>query len=168
MRRGFTLLEVMVAAAVLAIGCLGVLAMMLTTIDYNATSHDRTNAIYFAEKQLSILEIYAADSTNWSGSNFTKIVTTDGTISNEWKMLNDISGNYAVAVRKHDPDSGVTASSDSLFGELRVIWPSNDTNCTADVSKLDSFAETRDAKYKKCSYITLPFVLSKPVVSAGS
>ncbi len=65
MQRGFTLIEVMVAAVVLSIGCLGVLAMLLTTINNNRIAHDRTVAVTLAEQQLAELEALA---TNWPAS----------------------------------------------------------------------------------------------------
>lgn len=56
MRRGFTLLEVMIAGAILAIGALGVLGMLVTVIDNNRASRDRTTAITIAELRLAQLQ----------------------------------------------------------------------------------------------------------------
>lgn len=59
MRKGFTLLEVMVAAAILAIGTLGVLGMQMSVVEYNRSVSMRLAAVSLAEEQLSILELQA-------------------------------------------------------------------------------------------------------------
>ena len=53
---GFTLLEVMIAAGVLAIACFGILRMLLTAQDNNAISGSRSNAIIIAERFQSAME----------------------------------------------------------------------------------------------------------------
>ena len=49
-RKGFTLIEVMVAAAILGIGCMGVLGMLITSMRYGATNARRTEAVNIAEQ----------------------------------------------------------------------------------------------------------------------
>ncbi len=175
MKRGFTLIEVMVAAAILAIGCLGVLAMMLTTIEFNAASHDRTNAVYLAEQQLSRLEVIAAEGTSWNGPSgeFNALVAggdTGSAITNSWQYLKPDTNvpfptGYQVAVRKHDKDPSASAIQGSFFGEMRVIWSTNENACNIaanDLVNLDTFDNAKDSTYKHCAFVTLPFVLNKP------
>ena len=158
MKRGFTLIEVMVAAAILAIGCLGVLAMMLTTIEFNAVSHDRTNAVFLAEQELSRLEVLAEDLNNWDANGVfeAKVAPATGL---------SYPSNYLVAVRQHNPDSGTTPIENSFFGELRVIWSTNGATCAGEADTLANFDTLSTAKsddYSHCAFVTLPFVLSKP------
>ena len=75
MRKGFTILEVMVAAAILAVGTLGVLGMQLSVGEYNRSISMRMAAVTLAEQQLAILELQAvngceAGSLCWRLSNW--------------------------------------------------------------------------------------------------
>ena len=172
MKRGFTLIEVMVAAAILAIGCLGVLAMMLTTIEFNAVSHDRTNAVFLAEQELSRLEVLAENVNNWdaNGAFAAQVASGNVAISNSWQYMAPATGvtypsNYQVVVRQHDPDSGVAAIENTFFGELRVIWSTTGESCGGEADTLvnfDSLSTAKSTNYAHCAFVTLPFVLSKP------
>ena len=172
MKRGFTLIEVMVAAAILAIGCLGVLAMMLTTIEFNAVSHDRTNAVFLAEQELSRLEVLAEDLNNWDANGVfeAKVASGNAAIANAWQYMAPATGlsypsNYLVAVRQHNPDSGTTPIENSFFGELRVIWSTNGATCAGEADTLaifDTLSTAKSDDYSHCAFVTLPFVLSKP------
>ena len=172
MKRGFTLIEVMVAAAILAIGCLGVLAMMLTVIQFNAASHDRTSAVFLAEQQLSRLEVLATVETNWENGAFVaKVAGDNAAISNSWQYLKAdtnvaFPNGYKVAIRQHQPDPGTsTTPTTGFFGEMRVIWSTTETACDVEASALinfDTFANAQKDAYKHCAFVTLPFVLNKP------
>ena len=59
MRKGFTLIEVMLAAAILGIGALGVLGMLTTVIRQNGVTQDRTAATYLAESVVTRIELGA-------------------------------------------------------------------------------------------------------------
>lgn len=59
LKTGFTVIEVMIAGALLAIGCLGVLAMLITVTSQNQVTQDRTDATYIAESIISRLETQA-------------------------------------------------------------------------------------------------------------
>lgn len=94
MQRGFTLLEVMVAAVILSIGCLGVLGMLLTAINNNRLAHDRTVAITLAEQELGELEALASKWTGVQSSGSSNLieklasyVPVTGTASSAWYFV---------------------------------------------------------------------------------
>ena len=70
-RRGFTLIEAMLAGAILAIGCLGVLGILIAVIQQNDVSQRRTEGMYVAELLLNRLE--TMDATKQTGSPLSDI-----------------------------------------------------------------------------------------------
>ena len=80
---GFTILEVMIAGAVLAIGCLGILAMLLTAQENNATSNSRNMAVYVGDNLVNAIEneMRSLTVTNTPGDNCHPTVTMSSSSS---------------------------------------------------------------------------------------
>ncbi len=60
-QQGFTLIEVMIAIVVLAIGILGVVTMQTSTTGYNATAHAMTGAATVAADRMEMLRALPYD-----------------------------------------------------------------------------------------------------------
>ena len=54
--RGFTLIEVMMALAILAFGILGLYALQISSINGNASAGNRTQAVAWAANRMEILQ----------------------------------------------------------------------------------------------------------------
>jgi len=68
-RAGFSLLEVMIALAILGLGILGVTAGQLMAIKNSASSRSSTIAMYLAEQQMEMMQASSpADVKTWIGS----------------------------------------------------------------------------------------------------
>jgi prepilin-type N-terminal cleavage/methylation domain-containing protein len=61
---GFTLLETMVAIAILTVGTLGVAGSMITSMMTTRESRTRTHAIYLAEQQMEIFRLMTGAEIN--------------------------------------------------------------------------------------------------------
>ena len=69
LRSGFSLLEVMIALAILALGILGVTAGQVMAIKNSASSRSNTIAMYLAEQQVEMMQASSAtDVKTWIGS----------------------------------------------------------------------------------------------------
>ena len=79
---GFTLIEVLVAMAVFAIGILAITGMQVTSIQGNHSARLRTEAVSYASKHMDTL-ISEGYSAVTDGS------TTEGSIDLEWKIFSD-------------------------------------------------------------------------------
>ena len=183
MRRGFTMIEVMVAGAILAIGCLGVLAMLLTTIDFNRQAHLRTQAITLAEQQLAIVEAASQNSNNWDLS--TNIVNKLKSKAGTGGWLTDINiVNVNGAKPANNPTSGTndakvpakqfavgyyvlaagTYNADTFIrGAIRVIWNKNAASDCLDLDSLSHEDALGSSNYEaQCDFVSLPFALKRP------
>ena len=180
MRRGFTMIEVMVAGAILAIGCLGILAMLLTAIDYNRQAHLRTQAVTLAEQQLAK---YSAAANNWkTGAAIPPDITelknmvsghTDGTWTTP-KLLNTNGANVPADATNNAPRNQfavaytfLTSQTDAatqIRGSIRVIW---NRKSGVDCLKADSFTKTSKIQQtsSSCGFVTLPFAFQKDAFS---
>lgn len=164
MRKGFTLIEVMLAGSILAIGCLGVLAMLLTVVDHNNVSQHRTDATYLAEMLLDQLEMSVSEKDGqfpsmsnpeqWSGSlqYYTKTgffigSAPDAVATNDWV--------YRVDYYRLPDDSRFQ---DVYRGALRVSWHTSNRLGSCGPADLD----TRTTKIgTECDSVTLPFAFAK-------
>lgn len=173
MRRGFTILEVLVASSILAIGSLGVLGMLITTIENNRASRLRTDAIILAEQQLADMEFYGTFRPqdmikNGQAKDVFLMAISKGSFNTwvVWKSVNaqgietnDASQNiYTIGYFKLPGDNDVAPESDFLRGALRITWSQrSDKSCnTESVFKdLDTEDKRRDLNY--CDFITVPF-----------
>ncbi len=165
-RIGFTLIEVMLAGAILAVGCIGVLGMMLAVINQNNISQRRTEAMYLAEILLERLEIQAVNQPsaypwatikNASGQKWTLFAQ-----NNASAICYDAKGHtYADAdcnAKTYRAQYMTLASNDAykdyVRGALRVVWTPPDArgNCA-----IDSDGKTNDF----CDSVSLPFAFRK-------
>lgn len=176
MRRGFTILEVLVASSILAIGSLGVLGMLITTIENNRASRLRTDAIILAEQQLANMEFYGSfkPQDRLAGATtenvlFMAIAQGDFDTWVVWESVNaqgihtnDASQDiYTIGYFRLPGDNDVAPANDFLRGALRITWSQrSDKSCkTESVFKdLDTEDKRRDLNY--CDFITVPFAYS--------
>lgn len=104
-KKGFSLIELLVALSILAIGLLGIIPLAITTIRLNAFQNQMLNAKYLAERQaeyLRSISLNSPDLTNDNDNNdldnttnpdhnITRIM--DGTTYNiMWNVAEDSSG----------------------------------------------------------------------------
>jgi prepilin-type N-terminal cleavage/methylation domain-containing protein len=172
MRRGFTILEVLVASSILAIGSLGVLGMLITTIENNRASRLRTDAIILAEQQLADLEFYGTFKPQDMIKNgqakdvfLMEISEASFNVWVPWKSVNaqgiessDSSENiYTIGYFKL-PGNQVAPEDDFLRGAIRITWSQrSDKDCSGKniFEDLDRESTRRDINY--CDFITVPF-----------
>ena len=175
MRQGFTLIEVMVAAAVLAVGCLGVLGMLMTSINHNREARDSSAAVTIAEQALYDLEIQATEwNTNKTIGSLGQLYQASTKSAGQWHLLKtcDINGvqtgkpsqdRFAIGYYILKPDT-TTASNEHIRGSLRVIWNNskNNVDClgVSMFAKMDKFSSSN----KSCSSISIPFALGPNIV----
>ena len=173
MRRGFTILEVLVASSILAIGSLGVLGMLITTIENNRASRLRTDAIILAEQQLANMEFYGSFTpqdrlTDATTENVLFMAIAQGGFNTwgVWKSVNaqgihtnDASQDiYTIGYFKLPGVNPIAPESDFLRGALRITGSQrSDNSCsTANVfNNLD--AENTRRNLNHCDFITVPF-----------
>ena len=120
-RRGFTLIEAMLAGAILAIGCLGVLGILIAVIQQNDVSQRRTEGMYVAELLLNRLE--TMDATKQTGSPLSDIKSAsasrwfaleqNSTVGNRYTANGDVngSGDYVGGVCGQNVNSGTITGS---------------------------------------------------------
>ena len=169
MRRGFTMIEVMVAGAILAIGCLGILAMLLTTINYNRETHLRTQAVTLAEQQVS--EFQAA-SINWTATNTpTPITFLKQCTVNTWCHLNVVNVNGSKIENVNAPPAQfavgynlIVNNDTEVRGSMRVIWNRKTNGCYSEEAlSANSFVQTDTVSQHSnaCGFISIPFALKR-------
>ena len=69
-KRGFTLIEIMLALLVITVGVVAVIGLLSTTLDSSAKSHDDLNVVSFADMVFN-----HCHSTNWNS------ISSSGTLS---------------------------------------------------------------------------------------
>lgn len=171
-RKGFTVIEAMVASAILAIGALGVLGMLVTSISYNRNTHERMAAITLAEQQLSEVEAYASI---WSTSLVPqKIAMLKGLAPGNWsnRQQFNINGitqangnapalNYYVAYQRLAATQAFPDDS-YLRGQIRVVWPKKSgVNCNVDFSNFDDLEHRMNSNVMDCDFVSLPFAFRR-------
>lgn len=160
MRSGFTLIEAMLAGAILAIGCLGVLSILLAVIQQNAVSQRRTEGMYVAELLLSRLEALDAQGNRSTPPLSTIIAQDQGAWmpliekgQNRYQADGNVDANgaffahYMVLV---DDAGSVVRYPDFVRGALRVAWtkPRGAQACAFEDGNLKG----------NCDSVSLPFV----------
>jgi len=181
MRRGFTLIEVLVAGAVLSIGCLGLLAMLTTSLSQRTVSRDRTQATLLAE---GFLVQMARDARTWTPTvnppAGTHLRTVQTMPVGAWQRLgaaadlynvNGIvpppgtlpAGRFHVGVFRRQQTPGLPAPADPITGAIRVAWAKNPgviCDVGADFDDFDTTAFRNNENVQGCDFITLPFTFS--------
>ena len=173
MRRGFTILEVLVASSILAIGSLGVLGMLITTIENNRASRLRTDAVIIAEQQLADMEAISLmgnpNGTNARDDLFREIQdTAPGSPWQHWQNVdahgvhqsNNTNNLYSVGFIRLPADSNIAPSSTFIRGAIRVTWSKTgswDNNCANVFSSLDNIQSRQQGNAQNCDFVTLPF-----------
>ena len=170
-RRGFTLIEAMLAGAILAIGCLGVLGILIAVIQQNDVSQRRTEGMYVAELLLNRLETMAAQNKR-DQQPLKRIIEQNG---NDWYPLQsssvnrytsngDVNGkgdyiaHYMVLSSTSTAGTGATAGAtintgDYVRGAIRVAWtkPNGSGKCE----------NATNGTKGDCDSVSLPFVFAK-------
>ena len=170
-RRGFTLIEAMLAGAILAIGCLGVLGILIAVIQQNDVSQRRTEGMYVAELLLNRLE--TMDATKQTGSPLSDIKSAsasrwfaleqNSTVGNRYTANGDVNGSgdyiaHYMVLPSSATGTTPTSSSETIQtsqyvrGALRVMWakPNAQGACNFEAD-IDS----------NCDSVSLPFVFKK-------
>lgn len=129
--RGFTLIEVLIAMAIFAIGSLGVLAMMTTSLQENASARQAHEATLLASMKLEHLDNVAgsdADLTSCSSRCWEDSSMVTQTSSRTIQMEN-VGGGSATSTRYQLTWSVMTPS--NLAGgkayTVTVFWPRDKT-----------------------------------------
>lgn len=131
--KGFTLIEVMIAIVVLAIGLLGAGAMQVAAIKGNANSSNLTEATNLAAAQVeNILSWSAGDARLADNENvpFTRvgILGLVGPGNNTMRVVNDVADNstsiedytiYWDGTPRIDPATGLQVGIDT---QVYVVW----------------------------------------------
>lgn len=170
MRKGFTLIEVMLAGAILALGCVGVLSMLLTVINQNSVSKQRTEAMYLAEILLERIELQSKLDPQGNNASFTQWRDIRASQSVGWEALPggtfDADGNTfdAVAGGNNNRTAYLAhyktinhADQEFIQGAIRVGWSKPGRSCTAG-----HIGEWQ------CEFVSLPFVLKANVSGSSS
>ncbi len=173
MRRGFTILEVLVASSILAIGSLGVLGMLITTIENNRASRLRTDAVIIAEQQLADMEAISLmgnpNGTNARDDLFREIQDTDpGSSWQHWQNVDahgvhqniDTNNLYSIGFIRLPADTNIAPRNTFIRGAIRVTWSKTgswDNKCANVFSSLDNIQSRQQGNAQNCDFVTLPF-----------
>lgn len=142
--KGFTLIEVMVAAAIFGIGCLGVIGLMMTVVKHSNEAHMRTEAVTIAESKIAYLH---------------SIGSASGCVGQtSWKSM-DTKDIYKIYCREYS----TTATTKPIA--IRVVWGSDGSECSLSESSIDNLDTFNDSKSTGCEFVTLSYV---PVNTTGT
>ncbi|MBQ9394464.1 MAG: prepilin-type N-terminal cleavage/methylation domain-containing protein [Proteobacteria bacterium] len=189
MRKGFTLLEVMIAAAILAVGTLGVLGMQMSVGEYNRGVSMRMSAVSLAEQQLAILELQALDGCkagticralttaphpDWTAYNLNGASSsTNGILASSngiFGWTGDLDNRYYVAYynlahTSTDPTklAALCPEQECIRGAIRVTWAKS-AQRAQECQLHNAFTdfENKDGRSGKlqCEFVSLPFIFS--------
>ena len=88
--KGFTLLEVLIAISIFAIGILGIASMQITAIDGNASARTHTEAARWAADRLERLMALPYDHPDLDAANNPHQATEgEGVYNIEWNIADD-------------------------------------------------------------------------------
>lgn len=96
-QKGFTLVEVLVALVVMAIGLSGVAMMTSSTIVADTGGRQQVAATTLAQEKLENLRSLRRSDTDWDAGTHTEYVEEDGTVGSgpytrEWEVEEDYNG----------------------------------------------------------------------------
>ncbi|MDX1824842.1 MAG: prepilin-type N-terminal cleavage/methylation domain-containing protein [Thiohalomonadales bacterium] len=119
--RGFTLIEVMIAMAIFAIGILAVGSMQMSNTKNNTTGNITTQATMLARQKLEELKTVSDVTTLTSGTDPNNPIDVDGNTggiyTREWTVTNPLGGNTSrqievtVGCARWDPNRKVVLES---------------------------------------------------------
>lgn len=135
-RRGFTLIEILVAVIIIVIGLVGVMAMQIVAIQANATARDTSEATVLAEQFVTLLQ---QDATAWTeGNDLSQTVWLKGGIANmdQWQVVTAdemVNGMGVPRSALHGLEAGrarfcvayrlrTAVPNEALSGFVRVYW----------------------------------------------
>lgn len=137
-QKGFTLLEVMIALAIFAIGILGVAQMQIQAVNANAYSRTATEATIFAQGQIEQLLVRPYDHADLTDTD------SDGTnqdANNDGK--DDNGGNFGLG------DTGVIADHTLTIGIYNLSWNIAVDEPETDFKRVRLIAQWQDTSKKK-------------------
>lgn len=151
---GFTLIEGMIAAAILAVGLLGLLGMQTSSLGHNVDAKDLTTVTSLAADMVERIEFNRRRVTTYNGVNTTNLLTMPPTSEvmargdyTQWAALlatsglSNIAGTVTVTLQDLDP----TTNSTSL-GRRQVV---------VAVSWSAAIAETGNSRTRTVSMTTV-------------
>lgn len=176
MRRGFTILEVLVASSILAIGSLGVLGMLITTIENNRASRLRTDAVIIAEQQLADMEAISlmgnANGNAIAGTLYQAVRTRQQQNNCTWTHWRNVDQHGVVRQNNNNniysigytclPEvANIAPQNMFIRGAIRVTWSKTGSwdngKCTQRYDRFDTLESRQDTNTRECDFVTLPF-----------
>ncbi len=182
LHRGFTILEVMIAGAVLAIGCLGILGMLTTAQGNNAISADRNKAVIVGEAIVAALDSEARVTTYTAATKKFTGYPTGGvfaTIVNKAPTSNKLWIDYGAVSQLGRRLTGVTAMAGEerkfcvglalrpadgaiYSGAVRVVWRKDGTsfpnaNSCSGINYEDFETAAGTANSRSYLFISIPY-----------
>jgi prepilin-type N-terminal cleavage/methylation domain-containing protein len=155
-KKGFTLIEVMVAAAILGIGCLGVLGLMMTAIRHNNDSTMRTRATAYAEEVITQFET-KNDTTGCTNSTWKDVPANllPKALENVPTNTNPDKEIFKMQCIRYDTGGGTVHPTG-----VRVLWGKDGGKCAKGAADVDTFAK---AKISNCEFVTLSYLNTNPL-----
>jgi len=88
---GFTLIEILIALSIFAVGVLAVASMQITAIQGNATSAGVTDGVVLASQRMEMLmeEAWTSDALNPANNAGAETVATQGRYTIDWSITDD-------------------------------------------------------------------------------
>jgi len=126
---GFTLIEIMITMAILAVGILGIMSMQITSIQGNADTVKFTEANLAAQSQLELFVLSDYDSISNDGAS-----TGDGYTVVTSTALNTIPPGYTIEYRVINENTAL----DTKEIKLRVKDPDGKTRTDLTLVKSGS------------------------------
>ena len=136
--KGFTILEVMIAMAIFAIGILGVAQMQIQAVNANSYSRTSTEAATFAQGQVEKLLVLPYDHAD--------LVDTDGNGTNQDGDDNgtdDNGGDFGLG------DIGAAADQTMTNGIYNFSWNIAINEPETDLKRIRMIVQWQDASRKK-------------------
>jgi prepilin-type N-terminal cleavage/methylation domain len=138
-KRGFSLVEVVIALGVITIGFVTVLGVFPTALQTGHSAQDETRAAHIAQSvfgslvaqapsQFSNLQLVLSDGSRASGINLTMSATPALTLyaDNDGKLTNSATNTtYAIQIYTSISVPGFTDPASANAVTVRVAWPAN-------------------------------------------